>query len=63
MFSCCTMPFNSKETKLGSSNHEASPSAGENKRAVLEPCPTCACVHIAISSDVDIPKAPWFNLL
>ena len=30
MFSGCTVPPDSKETKLGSSNQEASPSAGKN---------------------------------
>ena len=31
------MPPDSKETKLGTSNQEASPSAGKNTRAVLVP--------------------------
>ena len=31
-------PHDSKETELGSSNHEASPSAGKNIRVVLVPC-------------------------
>ena len=35
----CTVPPHSKETKLGSSNQEASsPSAGKNIRVVLVPC-------------------------
>ena len=38
MFSGCTLPPDSKETKLGSSDQEASPSAGKNTRVVLVPC-------------------------
>ena len=38
MFSGCTVPPDSKETKLGSSNQEASPSAGKNTGVVLVPC-------------------------
>ena len=34
----CTVPPDSKETKLESSNQEASPSAGKNTRVVLVPC-------------------------
>ena len=32
------MPPDSKETELGSSDLEASPSAGKNTRVVLVPC-------------------------
>ena len=35
MFSDCTEPPDSKETELGSSDQEASPSAGKNTRVVL----------------------------
>ena len=38
VFSGCTVPPDSKETKLGSSDQEASPSAGKNNTAVLVPC-------------------------
>ena len=38
MFSGCTVPPDSKQTKLGSSDQEASPSAGKNTRVVLVPC-------------------------
>ena len=38
MFSGCTVPPDSKETKLGSSDQEASPSAGKNTGVVLVPC-------------------------
>ena len=37
-FSGCTVLPDSKETKLGSSNQEASPSAGKNTGLVLVPC-------------------------
>ena len=36
VFSGCTVPPDSKETKLGSANQEPSPSAGKNTRKV--PC-------------------------
>ena len=38
MFSGCTVPPDSKETELGSSNQEASLSAGKNTGVVLVPC-------------------------
>ena len=38
MFSGYTVLPDSKETKLGSSNQEASPSASKNPRVVLVPC-------------------------
>ena len=38
MFSGCTVPPDSKEAKLGSSNQEASPSVGKNIVVVLVPC-------------------------
>ena len=38
MFSGCTVPSDSKDTELGSSNQEASPSAGKNTGVVLVPC-------------------------
>ena len=37
MFSGCAVPPYSKETKLGSSHQEASPSADKNTRVVLVP--------------------------
>ena len=37
MFSGWTVPSDSKETKLGSSDQEASPSAGKNTGVVLVP--------------------------
>ena len=38
VFSGCTVLPDSKETELGSSNQEATPSAGKNTRIVLVPC-------------------------
>ena len=44
MFSGCTVPRDSKETKLGSSDQEASASAGKNTEVVLVPR-SCMEVH------------------
>ena len=38
MFSGCTVLPDSKETELGSSDQEASPSAAKNTGVVLVPC-------------------------
>ena len=38
MFSSCAVAPDSKETELGSSNQEASPSAGKNTGVVLVQC-------------------------
>ena len=38
LFSGCTVPPDSKETKVGSSDQEASPSADKNTGVVLVPC-------------------------
>ena len=43
MFSGCTVLPDSKETKLGSSDQEASPSAGKNTRVVLV---SCLCMDV-----------------
>ena len=63
MFSSCTVLPDSKETKLGSSNEEASPSAGKNTRVVLVPCHAWKCVPTAISDGVDIFEVPGCHLL
>ena len=63
MFSGCTVPPDSKETKLGSSDQEASPSAGENTRVVLVPCHAWKCVPTAISGGVDIFQGPWVSFV
>ena len=63
MFSGCTVLSDSKETELGSSDQEASPSAGKNTGIVLVPCCTWKCVPTAISGGVDISKVPGCHLL
>ena len=63
MFSDCTVPPDSKETELGSSDQEASPSAGKNTRIVLVPCCAWKCVPPAISGGVDISEVPACHLL
>ena len=63
MFSGCTVPPDSRETELGSSNQEASPSAGKNTRIVLVPCLAWKCVPTAISGGVDNSEVPGCHLL
>ena len=58
MFSCCNVLPDSKETKLGSSDQEASPSAGKNAGIVLVPCHAWKCIPTAISGGIDISKVP-----
>ena len=60
---CCTVLSNSQETKFGSSNQEASPSAGKNTRIVLVPCRAWKCVPTAISGGVNISEVPGCHLL
>ena len=55
--------MDSKETKLGSSDQEASPSADKNTGIVLVPCRAWKCVSTAISGGVDISKVPGCHLL
>ena len=63
MFSGCSVLPDSKETELGSSNQDASPSAGKNTRIVLMPCRALKCVPTAISSGMDISEFPGCHLL
>ena len=63
MFSGCTVPPDTKEAKLGSSDQEASPSAGKTTGIVLVPCCTWKCVLRAISGGVDISEIPGYHLL
>ena len=63
MFSGCTVPPHSKETGLGSSNREASPSAGKNTRIALVPYRAWKCVPIVISVGVDISEVAGYHLL
>ena len=58
------MLSDSKETQLGSSDPEASPSAGKNTGVVLGgPCCTWKRVPTAISGGVDIFQVPGCHLL
>ena len=63
VFSGSTVPPNSKETELGSSYQEASPSAGKNIGIALVPCCAWKCVPTAIFGGVDISKVPGCHLL
>ena len=63
MFSCCSLPPESKEMELGSSNQETSPAAHKKTRAVLVPCHTFKCVPTAVSGGVDIFDVPRCYLL
>ena len=51
------MPPDSKETELGSSNQEASPSAGKNAGVVLVPCLHMEVHPAAVSGVLDISEA------
>ena len=62
MLSVCTVLPDGKETELGSSVKEASPSAGKNTRVVLVPCCTWKCVPTAIGG-VNISEFPGCLLL
>ena len=63
MFSGCVVLPDSKETELGRSDQDASPSAGKNTRIVLVPFHTWKCVPTVSSGGVDISKVPGFHLL
>ena len=63
MFSSCTVLPDSKKTELGSSDREASPSAGKNTGIVLVPCLAWKCVPTAISGGADIFEVPGCHLL
>ena len=57
------MPPDSKKTELGSSDQEASPSAGKNTGIILVLCCTFRCLPTAISGGVDISNVPGCHLL
>ena len=63
VFSGSYVPPDSKKTKLGRSDQEASPSAGKNTRIILVPCCTFKCLPTAISGGVDISNIPGCHLL
>ena len=58
MFSGCTVLLDSKETKLGSGNQEASLSADKNIGIVLVSYCSYKCVPTAVSGGVNISKVP-----
>ena len=55
---CFTVLPNSKETELGSSDQEASPSAGKNIGVVLVPCHTWKCLY-SYSWWCGYSRGPW----
>ena len=55
--------MDSKQTKLGSSDQEASPSADKNTGVVLVSCRTWKCVPTAISRGVNISEVSGCHLL
>ena len=57
------MPPDSKQTKLGSSDQEASPSAGKNNGVVLAQSLWWKCAPTAISGGLDISEVPGSHLL
>ena len=63
MFSGYTVLPDSMEVELGSSDREASPSAGKNTRITSVPSRAWKCVPTAISGDVDISEDPGCHLL
>ena len=63
MFSGCTVPPDSKETKIGSSDQEASSSAGKNTGVVLVPCLYMENIPTTTSGGVDISEVPGCHLL
>ena len=63
MFTGCTALPDSKATEFGSSNQEASPSAGKNTGVILVSCCTYKSDPTGISSGMDISKVPECHLL
>ena len=62
IYGCTVLPI-SNETQVGSSEQEASPSAGNNTRVVLVPCCARKCVPTPISDGVDISEVPGCYML
>ena len=63
MFSGCTVPPDSKETELGSSDQETSPSAGKTTGVVLVPCSRMEVHPYSYFHAVDISEVPGCHLL
>ena len=59
----CPVLAKGKDTKLGSSNQEASSSAGKNIEIVLVPCHAWKCVLTGISGGADISEVPECHLV
>ena len=57
------VPPDTKDTELGSSDQEVSPSSGKNTRIVLMPCRAWKCVPTAISGSVDMFEVSGCHLL
>ena len=63
MFSGWTVLPDGKKMELGSSDQEASPSAGKNTGVVLVHVCTWNCIPTVISGGVDISEIPGCHLL
>ena len=63
MFSGSAVPFDSKETKFGSSVQKSSSSASKNTDVILVPRLTWKYVSTAIFDGVDIPEVLGCHLL
>ena len=63
MFYGCTLPPDSKKTKLGSSDQEASPSAEKSIKVVSMPSSCMKCAPTAISGCVNISEVARCHLL
>ena len=63
MLSGCTVPPDSKEIELGSSNLEVSPSVGKNTGVVLVPCSHMEVHPYSYFSGMDISEIPGCHLL
>ena len=63
MFSSRTVAPDSKVTELGSSDQEASPSAGKTTRIVLVPCRAWKCDPTTVLAGVDISDVSECHLL
>lgn len=59
----CNVLPERKETKLGSINQKAFPSAAKNAGVVLVPCCSWKRVHTTFLGGVDIPEVPGYHLL
>ena len=62
MFSSCTVPPNKKGEQLGSSNQEASPSAGKTTGIVLVTCRACKYPYRYFRRR-EFFGGPWLSLL